>query len=65
MSFTAKYSGACNDCGDRIHEGDQVEYRDNQITHVACDATPAPQPVCHQCFLTIATNGTCGCEEDQ
>ncbi|MFF3029127.1 hypothetical protein [Microbacterium sp. NPDC057944] len=66
MSFRAKYNGVCgNDCGDRIHEGDEVEYVENVLVHVHCQPSdeddPGPRPVCMTCWTTIALNGACLC----
>lgn len=64
MTFRAKYPGVCgNDCGSRIHEGDEVEYVEGVLVHVDCAPTPepAPRPVCPTCFMEIALNGACSC----
>lgn len=65
MSFRAKYNGVCgNDCGERIHEGDEVEYVEHVLVHVDCAPAPEPEPrpVCPTCFMEIALNGACQCE---
>ncbi|WP_217183396.1 hypothetical protein [Streptomyces sp. AC495_CC817] len=66
MTFRAKYNGVCgNDCGDRVHEGDEVEYVDGVLVHVHCQPSdeddPEPRPVCTTCWTTIALNGACLC----
>lgn len=54
MSFPARYSGACASCGDRIHEGDQIEMSDAGAVHATC---PDPlevtdrNPLCTVCWL--------------
>ncbi|RFZ41380.1 hypothetical protein DAVIS_02649 [Mycobacterium marinum] len=56
MSFSARYDGRCasTDCdyGDHISPGDDVEYIDDELMHVAC-ATRARRgagQLCHACF---------------
>lgn len=55
MTFTARWPGRCAACEDRIHEGDQVTYVDDELVHTACDgpALPNPRgapPLCNECF---------------
>lgn len=67
MSFRAKFEGGfCPaDCGSRIHEGDMVEYVDDELVHAEC--TPQRDPlelrlrevVCPDCF----TVRPCRCVE--
>lgn len=62
--FPARYNGACAvECGHRIHEGDMVQYVEDQLVHVGCVPAdePEPRPVCPTCFLEIPLNGACGC----
>lgn len=65
MTFRAKYDGECaNECGERIHVGDEVEYVENELMHANCNAPEcSPRPVCHVCWMEKALNGACGCEE--
>lgn len=38
MSFEARYRGKCAACGDRIEEGDEVTYDDDdELIHDECD----------------------------
>jgi hypothetical protein len=57
MSFAAKYSGYCNSgsCNyedNRIHQGDEVAYFDDELMHVECakKATRDDYPCCRKCF---------------
>lgn len=51
-----------NDCGDRIHAGDEVEYDGDVLVHVHC--APAPDPltvgprelVCPDCWMVYPAN---------
>lgn len=66
MTFRTKYNGVCgNDCADRIHEGDEVEYVENVLIRAHCQPSdkddPEPRPVCTTCWTTIALNGACLC----
>lgn len=56
-TFTAKYSGRCNsgDCdyGDnRIRQGDEVDYFDDELMHASCAtrARRADAPCCPNCW---------------
>ena len=65
--FTARFDSRCRACAERIHEGDQVTYRDDQLVHADCDtAAPAerqPRPMCPDCFTELPATGVCGsCE---
>lgn len=67
--FPARYDGTCAvDCGMRIHMGDMIQYVEDQLVHVGCipeeRPEPKPRPVCEKCWMEIALNGACGCEED-
>ena len=64
MSFEAKFTGRCSDCGERIQVGDQVTYADDELVHLECDGPDAPAriaEVCGKCWLTKP----CECEEEQ
>ncbi|AXN43444.1 hypothetical protein MM1218R_01496 [Mycobacterium marinum] len=55
MSFSARYDGRCasTDCdyGDHISPGDDVEYIDDELMHVACATrTRRYPPLCHSCL---------------
>jgi hypothetical protein len=57
MGFAAKYAGRCasDDClyGDnRIREGDDVEYVDDELQHQECAnvGRRGGPPLCGQCF---------------
>jgi hypothetical protein len=57
VSFTARYSGLCNnsDCsyGDRrINEGDEVDYFEDFLMHVECvkHAQREDSPYCVKCW---------------
>lgn len=56
VSFQARYNGRCADCEERIHEGDHVEYRSDELCHVTCPTPTDPYTVkpgealCGQCF---------------
>lgn len=62
MSFPAKYPGFCRaECGNRIQEGDLVEYADDELVHADCSEheTPArPETICQNCCLAQP----CDCE---
>lgn len=56
-TFTAKYSGRCNsgDCdyGDnRIRQGDEVDYFDDELMHASCArrAQREDPPCCPSCW---------------
>jgi hypothetical protein len=57
VSFPAKLSGVCYECGLRINPGDPIARADafRAWRHVTCpeevDLT-APHPVCQTCWLT-------------
>lgn len=64
--FRARYNGDCAaGCGNRVHEGDMVQFVEGQLVHVGCipdeQPEPEPRPVCPECFLEIAVNGACSC----
>lgn len=56
MSFQAHYNGRCAACEERIHKGDDVEYRGDELCHVRCPTptdtfTVSPrETLCGQCF---------------
>jgi hypothetical protein len=55
-SFAARYPGRCAACDERIHEGDQVKYADDELLHTVCDVPSLPNErddltaVCRQCW---------------
>ena len=42
MTFRAKYSGWCGECGEAIHVGDEVEWAGGAVVHVDCDELGEP-----------------------
>jgi hypothetical protein len=57
MTFQARYPGRCAACDERIHEGDDVDYDDDQLVHATCPTPPpdlfsvgSTETVCPQCF---------------
>lgn len=36
MTFTARYDGRCGVCDERIHEGDECAYADDEVCHAEC-----------------------------
>jgi len=65
MSFEAQYDGRCGVCDESIQPGQQCAYSEDVIVHADCPANPTRGigPACTKCWLTIATNGKCGCDE--
>lgn len=35
--FAAAYSGTCDECGDEIEPGDDVQYVDDELVHADCN----------------------------
>lgn len=35
--FTAEYDGRCNECGEAIEPGDDVQYVDDALVHEDCN----------------------------
>jgi hypothetical protein len=35
--FTAAFPGRCNECGDEIEIGDDVQYVDDELVHEDCN----------------------------
>lgn len=62
MSFPATFPGTCGDCGERIHEGDEIVLVENRgYVHDRCpDPTERRAPVCERCF----TEKPCGCDDE-
>lgn len=66
-TFTARYAGFCADCGERIHEGDEITYNtEHKVVHATCpdtpDLAPSPKGVCKSCFIALpmaATSDEC------
>lgn len=60
MSFLARYTSTCSDCGHRIHEGDEVMKQHGEFMHVECPEIleRPPAPVCTDCWL----EKPCGCD---
>lgn len=60
MTFTAKYSGRCASCDDRIHPGDTVTYDDDELVHAVCEVRSLPNSrddrsaVCRDCWTIHA-----------
>lgn len=60
MSFAAKYPGRCAACDERINEGDQITYSDDEAVHANCEVPSLPNPrddlskVCRTCFTIHA-----------
>lgn len=67
MTFKAKYDGRCAECHETIYRGDLLEHVDGQVIHTDCtpDETKpeVARPTCPKCWLVIAANGECGCDE--
>jgi hypothetical protein len=67
--FEARYDGRCPSCRRAIEKGEDVAYdADARVVHAECvDLTKPAKPaeVCPRCFMTKASNGACGCEEDR
>lgn len=67
-TFPARYPGRCAACQERIIEGDQIGYtEDDEIVHADCEAsapreTP-PRETCPRCFMERSVSGACGCDE--
>jgi len=66
MSWYAKYSGLCDECGQRFYPGDEVvwvDLDDRTIKHETCEDSLdlRPKPTCPKCFMQISLSGTCGC----
>lgn len=63
---TARFSGACADCGGHFQVGDPIT-RPNHFEmwrHAACPRTKFdfdPGDVCSVCFTVRATSGACSC----
>lgn len=64
--FAARYPGICVH-GDRIEEGDLVQYVDDELQHVECRAsrvaehlTRPARALCPKCYLELSVDGTCG-----
>lgn len=64
VSFEAKYNGICGSCTERIREGDQVRYVEDDLVHVVCELVvsevdrDAKREVCQNCWLLKP----CDCE---
>lgn len=56
--FEARFGGRCAaECGEPIHEGDQVVYEDDELVHVDCVGKPEPppsRPACPSCWTVHA-----------
>lgn len=65
MTFEAKYGGRCGVCDERIKPGDLATYSDDVVVHADCPDEPErpARPVCDMCWMEIASNGKCGCDE--
>jgi len=66
-TFTARFTSKCVACGEWIHPGDLLVWDDEKVfVHADCPEPPDDAPtteVCPRCFLTVAVNGACGCED--
>lgn len=67
--FDAQYPGFCTACLDDIVPGQRVQYVNDMVRHVDCDAAAASvmpetrnQDICERCFQARAANGACGCD---
>lgn len=60
MTFTARYASTCGDCDRPIAPGDQVQYRDDVLTHAQCP-TPRPVTICPTCWLAKP----CECDDER
>lgn len=72
VTFVAKYRSPCAACGEQIEVGDTCTWTDHLAVHEDCAGTGTPyaaqaaraiRPVCGECFIETAANGSCGCEE--
>lgn len=66
--FPAKYPGTCVNCDDPIEVGDTLRWDDEYAVHAACRSAEEQRiarqgAVCPKCFLEVALNGECGCEQ--
>lgn len=52
--FPAKYPGQCAACDDRIKEGDQIMYDEDQLIHAQCQPVDDAGKVCPECWLAHA-----------
>lgn len=63
MSFVARWTSTCSDCGDDILPGQEATRSgEGDYRHVICpDETPvkAPAPVCPRCFQELPLTGQC------
>ena len=66
MNFQARYDGHCSECGEPIHVGDTVTYRDHALCHEDCpdEQHPWSTHICPRCHLQLPLSGHCDCEED-
>lgn len=64
MTFTAKYDGRCNECGETIYTGDHLDWDGGQVIHTSClpdDAKEHPKrPTCPACWQELPLTGKCG-----
>lgn len=45
MTFIARYPGRCGVCQEVIHEGDEVDYLEDEVVHADCaDENPDEEP---------------------
>lgn len=65
MTFLAKYASVCpgQGCEDPIDIGDIVEWVEGHVVHEGCMPPPEvkPRPVCTDCWMEVALNGSCSC----
>lgn len=61
MSFTGRFWGECDVCGEQT-KGTEVSYSlSNRIVHVVCpEVDTTPRPTCPECFLELPATGVCG-----
>lgn len=58
----AQFAGVCNcDCGERIHEGDEIEFTSFGWVLKGHPKAEKPAVICGTCYMTRAANGSCGC----
>lgn len=66
-TFEAKYHGTCPACGEHITPDDQCRYDlADVVVHADCSEHIADEPTtetCGRCFMAVAVNGTCGCDD--
>lgn len=62
--WEARYSSDCDECGERIAEGELVRWEGREVVHADCAPPEAETTeVCERCFMAVAVNGACGCDE--